>query len=275
MLETTRSNDDAANVDRHGQTATQEGRLVGSDRVLAVLKELARYADGVGLEELTRAIGSPKPTVHRALVSLRRAGLAEQNAHGHYLLGDEFLRLAFAHHEIRPEHVRVRPMLESLAARFGETAHYAVLDGREVVYRAKVDPTVGALRLTSTIGGRNPAHATGVGKLLLAYRLPTREDVADWVGVEGLVRRTPHTRCTVEDLHRDLQEIRERGFATDDQESEIGINCVAVPVYGTSPGAPSGAVSVSGLRYRTPLHVLVEAVGEIRGTLGSLGEARR
>lgn len=77
-------------------------RLVGSDRVLAVLKELARYPDGVGLEELTRVIGSPKPTVHRALGALRRAGLADQGTRGRYVLGDEFLRMAFAHHEARP-----------------------------------------------------------------------------------------------------------------------------------------------------------------------------
>jgi DNA-binding IclR family transcriptional regulator len=273
--ETTRSTDDGASGDLSAGSAIDEGRLVGSDRVLAVLKELAWYSDGVGLDELTRAIGSPKPTVHRALVALRRAGLADQDAHGHYLLGDEFLRLAFAHHEVRPDHVRVRPMLEALATTFGETAHYAVLDGREVVYRAKVDPSVGAVRLTSTIGGRNFAHATGVGKLLLAYRLPTREDVANWVGGEGLVRRTPHTRCTIDDLHSDLQETRERGFATDDQENEIGINCVALPIYATSPSTPSGAVSVSGLRYRTPLHVLVDAVEEIRGMLGPLGAVQR
>jgi IclR family acetate operon transcriptional repressor len=261
-----------------GQTdieADDEARLVGSDRVLAVLKELARYPDGVGLDELTRSIGSPKPTVHRALSSLRKAGLAEQDARGHYLLGDEFLRMAFAHHETRPDHVRVRPVLETLAARFGETAHYAVLDGREVVYRAKVDPPSGAVRLTSTIGGRNLAHATGVGKMLLAYRLPTREDVATWAGPSGLARRTPQTRCTVEDLHRDLQQIRERGYATDDQENEVGVNCVALPVYATSPRTPSGAVSVSGLTYRTPLPVLVNAVDEIRGVLGQLAGAGR
>ncbi|NUT98026.1 MAG: IclR family transcriptional regulator [Saccharothrix sp.] len=248
-----------------------ESRLVGSDRVLAVLKELARHPEGVGLEELTRVIGSPKPTVHRALGSLRRAGLADQDARGHYVLGDEFLRLAFAHHEARPEHVRVRPVLESLALKFGETAHYAVLDGREVVYREKVDPPTGAVRLTSTIGGRNPAHATGVGKLLLAHHLPTRAAVEAWVGTAVLERRTPRTRCTVDALHQDLVEIRERGYATDDQENETGVNCLALPVYATSPTTPSGALSVSGLTYRTPLSALVDAVGEIRGLLGHLG----
>ncbi|CAM5250876.1 hypothetical protein SALBM311S_05079 [Streptomyces alboniger] len=174
----------------HGPTAPDEdgpagadgARLVGSDRVLAVLKELARHPGGVGLEELTRAIASPKPTVHRALGALRRAGLADQDARGRYVLGDEFLRMAFAHHEARPEHVRVRPVLDALAHRFGETAHYAVLDGREVVYRAKVDPPTGAVRLTSTIGGRNPAHTTAVGKLLLTRQLDSLAEVEKWVG---------------------------------------------------------------------------------------------
>lgn len=249
--------------------------LVGADRVLAVLKELARYPDGVGLEELTRVIGSPKPTVHRALGALRRAGLAGQDARGHYVLGDEFLRMAFAHHEARPEQVRVRPVLETLAARFGETAHYTVLDGREVVHRAKVDPPTGAVRLTSAIGGRNPAHATAAGKLLLADRLRGRADVVAWAGSTELVRRTPHTRCSVDAVHRDLENIRARGYGTDDQENEIGINCLALPVFLTSPVTPSGAVSISALAYRTPLNVLVEAVAEVRGLIGHLGEATR
>ena len=251
-----------------------DARLVGADRVLAVLKQLARYPDGVGLEELTRVVGSPKPTVHRALRSLRRAGLADQDARGHYVLGDEFLRMAFAHHEARPDHVRVRPVLQSLAARFGETAHFAVLDGREVVYRAKVDPPSGPVRLTSTIGGRNPAHCTAVGKMLLASRLPTRDDVAAWVAAGDVVRRTPRTLCTVDELHADLRAIRERGYATDDEENEVGVTCLAVPVHATSPGTPSGALSVSALAYRTPLPVLVAAVDDVRALLGPLGRPR-
>lgn len=266
-----RDADIVAGGDRPGQGAP---RLVGSDRVLVVLKELAAHPGGVGLDELTRVVGSPKPTVHRALRSLRRAGLAGQDARGHYLLGDEFLRLAFAHHEARPEHVRLRPVLESLAARFGETTHYAVLDGREVVYRAKVDPPSGAARLTSTVGGRNPAHSTGVGKLLLAYRLTTREDVAAWAGDRPLERRTAGTLTTAAALAGELAAIRARGYAVDDEENETGVACLALPVYALSPGTPSGALSISALTYRTPLSTLVGAVDEVRGVLGRLGESR-
>lgn len=239
-------------------------RLVGSDRVLAVLVELAQHPSGITLDEIARAVDSAKPTVHRALASLRRAGFATQDVRGHYLLGDEFLRLAFAHHEARPEHLRMTPVLERLAERFGETAHYAVLDGDTVVYRAKVDPPVGALKLTSTIGGRNPAHATGVGKLLLSSLLPDDDAVRAWAHGRTFERRTDRTLTTVDALVAELARVRAQGYAVDDQENEPGINCLAVPVFLGSPTRPSGAVSISALVHRTSLATLVDALPAIR-----------
>ena len=73
----------------------------------------------------------------------------------------------------------------------------------------------------------------------------------------------------------DLRAVRERGYAVDDQENEPGVNCLALPVYATSPTTPSGAVSVSALAYRTPLHTLVDAVDEIRELLGPLARPHR
>ena len=242
-------------------------RLVGTDRVLAVLVELAGLPSGASLDEMVQRTGHPKPTVHRALASLRRAGLAEQDGRGHYILGDKFLRLAFAHHEARPEHVRVRPLLERLSERFNETIHFAVLDGEEVVYRDKIDPLSGAVRLTSTVGGRNPAHCTGVGKVLLASRLRTLDEVAEWIGGRTLEQRTARSPASAEELHACLIETRERGYAVDDQENEPGINCLAFPVYLLSPSAPSGAVSISAVAYRTPLSVLIEAADEVRAII--------
>lgn len=247
--------------------ADDVGALVGSDRVLAVLKELAAYPGGIGLDDLSRAVGSPKPTVHRALAALRRADLADRDSRGHYVLGDEFLRLAFAHHESRPDHVRIQPVLAQLAARFGETAHYAVLDGRAIVYRAKSDPLIGAVKLTSTVGGRNPAHATAVGKMLLSYQLHALADVQAWIGDVELERRTDRTLSTARQLVAEFQSIGEHGYAVDDQENEPGVNCLAVPVFLTSTLVPSGAVSVSALTYRTPLSVLVDALDEIRAAV--------
>ncbi|MCA2223709.1 IclR family transcriptional regulator [Nonomuraea aurantiaca] len=242
----------------------EEPKLVGSDRVLAVLAELARHPDGIGLEEMARAVASPKPTAHRALAALRRAGFAAQNGHGQYVLGDEFLRMAFAHHEARPDHVRVTPILKALCERYGETVHYAVLDGPSVVYRSKLDPAAGAVRLTSVVGGRNPAHCTGVGKMLLAHTLPDEDAVRAWVGGRTLERPTERSVGTAEELHAELARVREQGYAVDEEENEPGVNCVAVPAYLNSPAVPSGAISVSGLAYRTPLDKLVADLPAIR-----------
>jgi IclR family acetate operon transcriptional repressor len=258
-------------MDTIGELAHKEQRseirLVGSDRVLEVLRELARHSEGIGLDELARTVDSPKPTVHRALVALRRAGFAAQDNRGHYLLGDEFLRLAFAHHEARPDHVRIHPVLEVLSERYHETVHYAVLDGRSVIYRSKVDPPTGAVKLSSTIGGRNPTHCTAVGKLLLAHVLTNDEAVRAWVREEKLERRTDQTITTADQLSSELAAIRAQGYAVDNQENELGVNCIALPVFLNSPTNPSGAISVSGLFYRTPLETLIADVQVIRSII--------
>ena len=250
-------------VGHHVREELGTDRLVGSERVLHVLKDLAERPHGVSLDELSRSVGSPKPTVHRALTSLRRAGLARQDSHGHYALGDEFMRLAFAYYERRPEHLTIQPRLAALANRFGETAHYAVLEGRFVVYRAKVDPPRGAVRLTSTVGGRNPAHSTAVGKLMLAQLLTDAAAVRAWVAEAPLARQTRRTIVGARSLHRELVAVRAVGYAVDDQENEPYVTCLAVPVRDPAGTGIVGAVSVSALAYRTPLADLVASVAEI------------
>ena len=255
-MQTTRIRDDTENL--------PDERLVGSDRVLAVLTELAAHPDGIGLDEIARAVNSPKPTVHRALAALRRAGFASQDGRGHYVLGDDFLRMAFAHHEARPDQLRVQPILERLSRRYGETVHYAVLDGRSVAYRAKVDPQAGAVKLSSVVGGRNPAHATAVGKLLLSYQLLDEDAVRAWVGDRPLEQATERTKTTVRELHDELGQVRAQGYSVDDQENEPGVNCIALPAFLTSPTMPSGAISISALAYRTPLSILIGDLPAIR-----------
>lgn len=250
-----------------------EDRVVGSDRVLAVLTELAGHPGGIGLEEMAKAMASAKPTVHRALASLRKAGFAAQDGYGRYVLGDEFLRLAFAHHEARPDHIRVQPILRALCERYGETVHYASLDGRDVVYRSKLDPACGAVRLTSVVGGRNPAHCTAVGKVLLAGVLHTEQEVAAWIGDHPLTTRTGGSPTTAAELHDALARTREQGYGTDDQENEPGVNCLALPVHLTSPTVPSGAISISSLAYRTPLTKLIDDLPAIRAIVADPSEA--
>ena len=169
---------------------SSDPRPVGAERVLAVLVKLAEFPEGATLEQLAEAVDATKPTGHRALGSLKRAKLASQLSRGRYVLGDEFVRLALRHERSRPELEKIGPALRSLVETFGETAHYAVLDKREVVYRAKVDPPLATVRLTSEVGGRNPAYRTAVGKVLLAYEIDSFEDLRDRLGSGPLVAQT-------------------------------------------------------------------------------------
>jgi IclR family acetate operon transcriptional repressor len=251
--------------------------LAGSDRVLAVLRSLGDYPRGVGLEQLARDVGVPKSSLHRALASLCRAGFAEHDARGSYRLGLELVRIAFAYYEQLDRRQVVEPLLETLAARFGETAHYAELAGAEVVYLAKMTPPGRGAQMTSIVGGRNPAHCTGVGKALLAYELPDEAAVAAYVDVHGpLVRRTARTRSETATLAADFAVIRVRVYALHDEESEEGINCIAFPLFLDQPAHPTGSVSVAALTHRTPLAQLDEAAAEMRTLIESaLGAVTR
>ncbi|NQX28871.1 IclR family transcriptional regulator [Microbacteriaceae bacterium VKM Ac-2854] len=244
---------------------------VGAERVLLVLTELAENVDGATLDELSRALASPKPTVHRALAILCKLGLARRLGRGSYILGDEFLRLAALHRNPAPAAMRVEPILAELAATFGEMVVFDELDGRDIVVRAKADPPDASVRLSMVVGGRYPSYNTASGKLLLAAQLPDLEAVREWIGPRGLQRSTHATLADAWSLSSALDEIRAIGYAIDDQESELGVNSVSLPVALSSSGIPAGAISIVGLAFRTPLTDLVAAVPYIRELIRSHG----
>jgi DNA-binding IclR family transcriptional regulator len=262
---------------QRGPRQPDTSRLAGSDRVLAVLRSLGDYPRGVGLEQLARDVDVPKSSLHRALAALCRAGFAEHDERGSYRLGLELVRVAFAYYEQLDRRQVVEPLLETLATRFGEAAHYAELVGGEVVYLAKKTPPGRGAQMTSIVGGRNPAHCTALGKALLAYELHEATAVAAYVDVHGpLVQRTAKTRFETKALAADLEFVRARGYSVDDEENEEGINCIAFPLFLDHPSHPTGAVSVSALAHRMALAQLEEAAGETRALIEStLGAVTR
>lgn len=249
------------------QPAPASERLAGAERVLLVLKKLAAHPDGVGLDRLARDLGIPKSSLHRALKVLRSADLAEQDGRGRYRLSLELVRLALDYYHGLDRRAVVLPTLEALVERFSETAHYAELLGAEVVYVAKVDPAPGSMRMSSVVGGRNPAHCTALGKALLAYALPDRSAIDQFVADHPPVRRTEHTLVFADELEPALAGVLTRGFAVDDQESELGVNCIAFPVFLDSSARPSGAISIAAIAQRTPLDELTAVAGEIRAVI--------
>lgn len=219
--------------------------LEGVDRALRVLTLLGERGAGWTLDELASETALPKSSLHRLLTALKARGFAVQPAAtGPYLLGPSALEVAFGFHQRLDVPVLFAPVLAELVERHHETVHLAVLAEDEVVYIDKREGTH-PFRMTSTIGGRNPAYCTGVGKALLAELLPHKRAVDEWVRRFGaLRRRTPTTLTTAKALHADLEMTRSRGYALDLEENESGVHCAAVAVtLGT--GTAVAAVSVT------------------------------
>jgi IclR family acetate operon transcriptional repressor len=208
----------------------------------------------LSLAEMSARTGIPKATVHRLVGQLAEWGAVEQTPAG-VRLGMRLFELG----QLAPRHRDLResalPHMEDLLQATAHTVHLAVLDGTEVVYLEKLTGR-GGPPLPSRVGGRMPAHCTGVGKALLAFS-PTAT-VAEVAGSE-LVRRTPHTVTTPAALTRELADIRRSGFAYDREESTPGVVCVACPVLGTT-GDVVAAISISGWSNRLDTGRVASAV---------------
>jgi DNA-binding IclR family transcriptional regulator len=133
-----------------------------------------------------------------------------------------------------------------------------------------VDPSGGAVRLTSSIGGRNPAHCTAIGKVLLAHRLTDLDSVRAWLAAAPAEPESRSPLPSATEFAAELAGIRAVGYAVDDEANEPWVGCLAVPVDLTPDAVPAGAISISALTYRTPLSSLVAAVPEILALVSPL-----
>jgi IclR family transcriptional regulator, acetate operon repressor len=228
-----------------------------------MLEELSRHGSGVSLETLAGTLALPKSSLHRTLAALRQRGFASQREDGRYLLGPELLRIAFDFYDRLDVRVWLRPTLERLRAELNETIHLGVLDGADVVYVDKLEPTH-PIALSSKIGGRNPAHCTAVGKALLAWTYPTDAALRAWVEEHApLARRTAKTIDDPGALAREMTRIRAEGFAKDLEESEPGVKCVAAPVF-FGGSTPVAAISISAPKDRLPSAAMRDVIDALR-----------
>lgn len=219
------------------------GRSVKSaERVLDLLEYVGNKPDGAVFSDLARDLNIPKSSLHGLLsVLLSRGYLQFKSGPRSYGLGLRLWETGLSYQRQHSILAVARGHLESVVQKVNETAQLAKLDNTENVYLAKVESTQ-ALRLSSDVGRRLSAHATGVGKALLA-QLPD-EEVSRRFGTGTLERYTPNTLVTVPDLLAELAATRERGFAVDNEEHTPGVFCLAVPVF-EDAGRATAAISVS------------------------------
>lgn len=217
------------------------------ERAFAVLEMFQDHKTGeISLKELSDHLQINKSTMFGIVNTLLNLGYLKQNEYTQqYSLGYRFLSFSDS---VKAESVLLRtahPYLIKLSEKYQETVHLAVEKHGKVIYLDKVT-SPRSISINSQVGKDNWMHCTGVGKCLLAY-LPEK-DIEDILAGK-LPVFTPNTIASPQALKKELAKIRENGFALDQEEFELGLTCIAVPIF-NSYGKVCCAISVSGLTPR-------------------------
>lgn len=233
------------------------GRTVLS-RAIAILDSFSHDRPEQTLTSIVRTTGLAPATVHRLLAELVAWGGLERSGRGRYRVGLRLWQLG----ALAPANRRLRdvalPYLEDLYEVTHQVVHLAVLDDNQVLYVEKLAarPTEDLVSVVSQVGRRLPLHATGPGKVLLAFSPP---ELLDEVIAAGLPRLTPHTITDPDRLRRAIADIRHSKVSLTRDEITVGASSVAAPVF-DHRGAVTASVSVVVPSATTNLATLVPAV---------------
>ena len=240
------------NIDDDAEDRQRSG-VQSLGRAFAILEEVARHREGIGLAELSKLVGLHNSTTfHLAKTMVSLGYMRQERDSKRYRVGRPLFALAAsALDEIEMVNLAT-PILEDLSRESGESGHFAVRMGDSVVVIARTSGA-GAFQLTDRVGVVRPAHCTALGKIILASLRPDQ--------LKRFLERVdlkPSTRKSITDpsaLLREITEIRRNAIAFDDGEFNAEVRCVAVPVYNFT-GEAIGALGISGPIWRMTDQVL-------------------
>ena len=229
----------------------EKNPIQSAARIFLILETLAETGP-IGLIELSTRLELHKSTVHRMLLSLSTMGYVRKEVDGKYALTFKLANVAgkmLANVNLISV---VHPFIEELANRCAETVHFVQRRGLDVCYLDKVSPVIpqeSAIRMASQVGLLRPLYCSGVGKAILA-ELSDKDVAYIWENSE-IEKKTEYTIVSFEKLMEEIKQIRERGYAEDIEENEMGVRCVAVcirnhrnePVNAFSISAPVGRMT--------------------------------
>jgi Transcriptional regulator len=212
------------------------------DRAFDILEILAFEKDGLGVTEIGNRLGLHKSTVHRILGTMVKRGYIEKTRdRGLYKVGLKLVEISSVYLNSVELKTEARPYLSALMSKLGQPVHLATLDDCDVVYIDKIEQ-VNSIRLYSQIGRRVPAYCSALGKCLLSGL--SDEEIEIRLSKMNYVGHTNYTITKKEELFRQIVEVRRNGWAIDDEEHELGVRCVAAPIFDYR-GKVVAAVSLS------------------------------
>ena len=213
-------------------------------RGLQIIEKLAEAADGLSITDLAREFDVDKGSMSRLMQTLAKYGFAEKNPDNRkYIMGPQIVRHSRTLLQRTSLRDLAKPYLKQLVDLTGECAHLAILAQGQAFYIDQEEST-NALRVTTSVGSLAPLYCTALGKIFLAF---TNTPIPDTL--------TAHTMRTISDesmLKRHLEIVRAQGYAIDDEEWNLGVRCIAVPVFDHRDKCEA-AIGISGPTTRLPL----------------------
>ena len=222
-------------------------------RGLHVIRAFAGVDRRLTIADVSRATGLTRAVVRRCLYTLKELGYAGTDGRM-YFLQPRILNLGYSYLSTAPVPIAAQPVLEEMSEALGEASSVAVLDDGAVVYVGRA-ATKRIMSVTLGVGSRLPAYCTALGRVLLAHLTDEQVDIelskVDWT------QHTKHTVTSRARLEEMLVEVRHDGYAINDQELEIGLRSIAVPVRNVV-GTVVAAMNVSSQASRVSRRELVE-----------------
>ena len=225
---------------RDGTADESPSRAGGLERAAAILSAFDAKHRELTLGVLVRRCGLPRSTTHRTAEMMIRLGWLDKPA-DKYRIGNRIFELSGlvpVRHELRES---VLPFLQDLYGATKITVQLGVLDGNQVLVVEKITGHR-PMPMLSQVGGSIPAHCSALGRAILAY---SEAEAVEAIIEAGLEPRTSRTITTAVGLKRELAAIPDRGWAHDREEGNIGVSCVAAPIFGPL-GEVAAALSVTG-----------------------------
>ncbi|HYH19561.1 MAG TPA: IclR family transcriptional regulator [Azospirillum sp.] len=251
---------------RLSDTSKDAASIQSLDRAIALLAAVSE-ASGMTLMQVSAATQLPPSTAYRMLTTLQHHGMVEFEEAGQlWHVGVSAFRIGSSFLRRRKITDRSRLVMQDLAQRFEETANLAVAEDDVVVFVSQVE-THAPLRAFFRPGTSGPYHASGVGKAILAFLAPDR--VRRTLARVGQAPFTLRTITDVAALETNLQAVRARGWAIDDEERYLGMRCVAAPIFNEF-GEPIAGLSLSGPSLRLTDEVLPVLGPAIRAAAGTI-----
>jgi len=262
-----------ANKEPGGGTAKRESVVKSLTKALDLLNYMGKQRHAVGVTELANEMDLNKSAVHRLLQTLEASGFVDKNpVTRQYFLGPRLFVLGKVYENTVALRGLARPIMERLARQLGEAVHLMVPARSEdgwpsLILLDKIESTF-QLTITPNPGAVSPAHCTAGGKVLLAFAMKGALDHVP----EPLPRYTPHTITDLASLQAELAEVRRLGYAEDREEVEVGLTCVAAPVFEGEQVVAAMSVSGPSSRLEAPRlevarQAVIAAAREVRNLL--------